>query len=107
MKKGDCFEANYKALLEKRFGEGWYLCHGVVTGQGGNVKGICYTHAWLENGDVVIDYSNGSVLSLPREAYYRYGKIEKVVRYTIRQAMEMALETGTYGCWDKAFDEYL
>jgi len=107
MKKGDCFEANYKAMLEKRFGEGWFLCHGVVTGQGGNVQGIRYVHAWLENTDVVLDYSNGNTLALPKTTYYRYGNIEKVVRYTVSEALQMALETRTYGCWDKIFDKYL
>lgn len=107
MKAGDCFEANFKALLEKPFNNGWVLCHGIVTGQGGDVKGIRYTHAWLENGNVVYDYSNGNMLVLSQITYYRIGKIEKVIRYTVREALRMALATGTYGCWDKAFDEYL
>jgi hypothetical protein len=103
---GDCFEANYRALLEKPFDKGWYLCHGIVTGQSENVKGIRYMHAWLENGSVVCDYSNGKILVLPKETYYNIGKIKIVIRYTVSKAMEMTLTYGTYGCWDTMFDEY-
>jgi len=107
MKKGNCFEANYKALLEKPFDQGWYLCHGVVTGQAGNVKGIQYAHAWLENGEAVFDYSNGAIVILSKAEYYRIGNIANVVRYSVREALKIALETGTYGCWDKLFNKYL
>ncbi|MGP8216486.1 MAG: hypothetical protein ACLQQ4_13035 [Bacteroidia bacterium] len=107
MKKGNCFEANYKAILKKPFNRGWYLCHGIVTGQGGNVKGVQYVHAWLENDETVFDHSNGKVLIMLKADYYRIGNIVNVVRYSVSEALEMALEVGTYGCWDKLFDKYL
>lgn len=107
MKKGNCFEANYKALLDKPFGQLWFLCHGVVTGQAGDVKNIRYVHAWLEYDEMVFDYSNGAIVVLPRADYYRIGRIEMVIRYNAREAMVIALTKCTYGCWDELFDNYL
>lgn len=106
MKKGDCFKANYDALLTKPFNKGWFLCHGVVTGTAGPVKNLQYVHAWLEHGDIIYDYSNGAKLVMPRALYYMMGRIEKVVRYNSRQALLLAIRYKTYGCWDEMFNAY-
>lgn len=78
------------------------ICHGIVTGQGGDVVGRRFTHAWVEvNGDTVIDKSNGLDVEMDRSTYYRIGHIEEsdVERYTVQEAMVQMLKTGHYGPW--------
>lgn len=98
-KGGDCFQV--AANLATDFGsENLVLVHGIVTGQG-PIEGIQYSHAWVEDGDQVIDKSNGRDIKLDKHLYYFVGRIEYTVRYTSDEAREMLLKTENYGPWDE------
>ena len=75
------------------------LVHGVVTGQGA-IKGLRYIHAWVEDGDTVIDKSNGKNIKMPRFLYYALGNIGKAFKYTPQKVKEGMLKYSHYGPWD-------
>lgn len=111
---GDCSQVAFHAVYEafKRDDDTLTLCHGQVTGTDGPVKGVRFFHAWVEQelrfpGSearfvLAIDRSNGSDVSLPRELYYRAGKIDpdEVARYTPKEAIVAALNAEHYGPWE-------
>ena len=108
MKKGDCYQANGRKILGKPDSSGWVLCHGLVTGQG-KIRGIQFGHCWCEEGDNVHDFSNDREVTVPKMLYYALGNIEpeNVFKYTPEQVREKALESGTWGPWEKESQEWL
>jgi len=98
--EGDCYEAAAKLLYAHRSCLGIVLVHGTVTGQG-PIAGICYGHAWIEIGDVVLDPSNGRFVCARKADYYAVGEIsEPVTRYDFEAAARQMLETRHYGPWE-------
>jgi len=64
---------------------------------------MTYGHAWILDGDLVIDQSNGRNIRLPRQIYYSIGNIEwlnNYYEYTVEQALEKMEESMHYGPWD-------
>lgn len=112
---GDCFKAGVDLLLKLAWktvsaggadGEGFYLCHGIVTGQG-PIEGVRYSHCWVEHALIgspatVLDHSNGRQLEMPAWLYYRIGRIDarKVYRYSLNEARRLLNEHKHYGPWD-------
>ena len=103
MSVGDCYEANGKLFMDLALGgkTGVYLVHGEVTGSGGPVKGKHFGHAWVEQGDTVLDVSNGRNVRISRDAYYLMGRIgENLHRYTWKQALRWMNKTEHWGPWE-------
>lgn len=78
--KGNCYEAAGKYLLDACVANpkcGLTLVYGEVSGQG-PLEGLTYGHAWVLDGDTVIDVSNGRNLRLPRVVYYALGGIDRI-----------------------------
>lgn len=103
---GDCFVVSLNKFMEDP--KKYTLVHGVVTGQG-PLEGIQYNHAWVEDkfGDVYDEtlsfpFNNG----LSQEFYYGLGKIEITRKYNAEQVLKMLDKYGTYGPWDKVFNDY-
>lgn len=106
---GDCYEAAMRYLLDHVLGIGvespdhdLRLVHGEVAGQG-PMLGVTFGHAWIEDGDIVIDQSNGRNIRLPRAVYYavgRIGELNNIHVYTPEEARDKCLEHGVYGPWD-------
>ena len=73
---GDCYEAAGKYMMDNCQFEGCNLTlvHGEVQGQG-PLSGVRYGHAWVEDGNMVIDRSNGRDLKMPKAIYYAIGAI--------------------------------
>lgn len=80
-----------------------YVVHAEVTGQG-EISGLKYGHAWVEDDVLVYDYSNGRKLEIPKNFYYAVGKIKttkpRYFKYTFEQARKKMLDSGHYGPWD-------
>ena len=75
---GDCYVVSGKYMFDNMFSnKNLKLAHGMVTGQG-KISGIKYDHAWVEDGDTVIDKSCNRDLRLPKALYYALGNIENV-----------------------------
>jgi hypothetical protein len=76
---GDCYEAAGMYIMDEcmMIGNddcGLVLVHGEVSGQGA-LEGVRYGHAWIEDGETVIDKSNGRDIRMPKMVYYMLGKI--------------------------------
>ena len=103
--RGDCYEAAGRHLFEKCLTNprcGLILVHGEVSGQG-PLEGVTFGHAWVLDGDTVIDQSNGRNLSLPRILYYALGGIDRIRnlhQYTWDEAKEKMVQFEHYGPWD-------
>jgi hypothetical protein len=97
---GDCYKAAWEAIGRFSDRSGWALCHGTVTGTGGEVLGEDYGHAWIEGDGWVIDESNGADRAVPRDVYYRVGNVRDVTRYKPTEAAAVALRHSTYGPWE-------
>jgi len=103
-KGGNCYQVAFDTLFSK---PGAKLVHGVVLGQG-PLEGIEFTHAWVEDGDTVIDNTQPVGRNeFPKVVYYLIGHIDITREYTRAKAIENATRTGHYGPWDKVFDNYL
>jgi len=98
---GDCYAAAANYVIDNailRGNKNLMLVHGDVTGQG-PIAGIIYGHAWVEDGNMVIDVSNGRNIQLPKFLYYAIGRISNTVSYTAKEVQEKLLETKKYGPW--------
>jgi len=115
---GDCYEAAAKYMMDEcNFGADdcdIVLVHGEVGGQG-PLEGVRYGHAWVEDGDTVIDKSNGKDLRMPKVVYYALGQINRetfggggydpvggqnVHRYTWPEVRKKLLDYKHWGPWD-------
>jgi hypothetical protein len=80
-----------------------YLVHAQVIGQG-EIEGIKYGHAWIEDDLFVYDFSNGRKIVFPKELYYILGGVEKrkpkYFKYTFEEAQKLMVKTGHYGSWE-------
>jgi hypothetical protein len=105
MKKiGDCYEAAGKYMMDQclltREDCHLKLVHAEVTGQG-PISGLKYGHAFVLDGDMVIDKSNGRDIKMPKVIYYSVGNIgSNVHEYTFEEFRKNILEHETWGPWD-------
>ena len=103
-RNGNCYEVALHKFMDNP--RRYTLVHGVVTGQG-PIAGMQYGHAWVEDGDKIIDMTLPSHLrSLPKDVYYALGHIDITRRYNANQVLKMLDKFGTYGPWDPVFDDY-
>jgi len=107
--KGDCYYASGQLImrdfLNKIDYKGTpYLVHAEVQGQG-EISDIRFGHSWIEDEDMVYDYSNNRELQIPKHIYYLMGDVKtdnpkKYRKYTFDEARAKMVESGHYGCWD-------
>jgi hypothetical protein len=106
--RGDCYEAAAIYMINYRDDSDLRLVHGEVAGQG-PLQGLTLGHAWVEDGDMVIDQSNGRDVHMPKWLYYQIGKIDSINnihRYTFVEMRDRCLgktnctNAGTYGPWE-------
>ena len=98
---GNCFEecADY-VLRAAMLGRDLVLVHGEVAGRG-PLEGLTFAHAWVEDGDEVIDVTKD--VRLPRHLYYALGAIDQIgnmYRYTAEQINALGAATGRWGPWE-------
>jgi hypothetical protein len=112
---GDCMEAAVNLMMQYNssfFGKqlkannpkGTVLVHALVRGQGA-VRGKRFPHAWVEDGDTVIDQSNGNDIRMDKRAYYAIGGIKPnekgaYFKYTYAEMKKKLKSAGHYGHWD-------
>ena len=105
VKLGNCYEAAANYLMAHGMlgpKKDLVLVHGEVMGQG-PLEGVTFGHAWVLDGDTVIDESNGRHLRQPKSLYYGIGHVDEignVHEYTIAKAREHLLRYKVYGPWE-------
>ena len=104
MGQGDCYEAAGKYLMDECLFSGkgcaLLLVHAEVTGQG-QIQDLKHGHAFVLDGDTVIDKSNGRDVQMPKAAYYALGQIgDNLHEYTYEEFRRKILEYEHWGPWD-------
>ena len=104
-KAGTCYETALNYILYENMktgNEDLILVHADVTGTGGNVEGQVYGHAFVLDGDTVIDterLKHNDNYKFPYDFYKRIGNVTNEKRYTFMEAVRKSLEAGTFGPW--------
>ena len=106
---GDCYEVAAHYILDHVLGMGvkepnhnLRLVHGEVAGQG-PLEGVTFGHAWVEDGETVIDQSNGRDVRMLKVLYYALGRIDELNNfhvYTPEEVRAKLLKHQVYGPWD-------
>jgi len=103
---GDCYEVAAQYIIEHALFPGdkksLWLVHGEVAGQE-PLEGTNFGHAWVLDGNKVIDNSSGGSVIMPKKQYYEMGKIDEINNvhvYNPEQARRMLLKYKTYGPWE-------
>ena len=103
---GDCYDSNGRYFMAKALFPGsdksLRLVHGEVTGQG-PLAGVNYGHCWIEDGNTVIDVSNGKKVRMPKAVYYALGGIDhngNLHKYTAREFQRKVSKHEHWGPWD-------
>lgn len=91
-REGFCYQNAYKYILHNDLPE-CKLVHGEVT----NYTGETLQHAWIVDGDEIIDPTSGVITS--KDKYYELLKAKDINTYTDLEAMKMATETKNSGPW--------
>ena len=108
---GKCFQSSIQKMIDlitkdKGLADDIKLAHGIVTGQGGAVKGKKYGHAWLEIKDAVVhDCEAGATLI--KNDYYKKGNIDPatVKLYDFQDVRYWISKEETYGPWELEMPE--
>jgi shikimate kinase len=103
---GDCFSKAGRAMInmtETQELYGMQMVHAYVYGQG-KLKGRRFPHAWTEQGDMVLDNSNGNNIEMHKALYYKLGGVDEkpgaYATYNKEDTMKKLLSTQKYGPWD-------
>lgn len=106
LERGNCFESAFKEFLNGRVSKQLaaalnltpVLVHGYPRCTAPELDGEKMSHAWVEVGDLCIDY--GDVI--PNSIYYSVGNIDpaECVRYG-REALGICVRKHHYGPWTK------
>ena len=97
---GNCYQAAMDYLIMHSLkNKKMKLVHGLVTGQG-PIEGVVYGHAWVEDGNTVIDATKKPVLKIPKQLYYAIGNIKKTFKYDRSETAQMVTKFKTYGPWE-------
>lgn len=108
-KGGDCYKRAINYMLAHRE-QRLLLCHGWVSGRG-PIKGVRFSHAWVENlttGECIDPSLHPqSPLVLPKFVFYSIGNVieERVLKYDYSAMMEWIQKTSKAGPWEVKFDE--
>ena len=100
---GTCYVDAYHYMNDNRKLK---LVHGLVDGQG-DLEGIRYNHAWVEDGNTVIDASlkgqGRENYKFPKDLYYYIGGINEktTFRYNHEEMVKKMFDTENYGPWEK------
>lgn len=106
---GDCYEAAGRYIMDNGLlgpKKDLILVHGEVEQQGHPF--LRYGHAWVEDGDTVIDVSNGRDIQMPKVIYYTLGRVypdkppfePNIHTYTVKEFQRMVNEHKHWGPWD-------
>jgi hypothetical protein len=101
--KGDCFYvAGDYVCTEGISNPNLVLVHAMIRPRMGTMKNVTYWHAWVEDGDVVIDLSegkSGDKARFKKEIYYLLADPQQTQRYTFKETIDKTLSEQNWGPW--------
>lgn len=128
-KGGDCFTQACEYVLDKGIRDNktnLKLVHAIIQPIMGPLAGVEFGHAWVEDGDKVIDTSRNNQV-MEKQSYYMLAglmnfpthedlqnrsytptvKEDRIHRYSFEEARRMTVDSGRYGPWHENLDEYV
>tara|TARA_R100000322_G_scaffold26808_1_gene16979 strand:+ start:194 stop:514 length:321 start_codon:yes stop_codon:yes gene_type:complete len=98
-KLGNCYQSAYSYVFDKAMkgDKNLILVHADVIGTGKDVKGVCYGHAFVLDGNMVRDTE--AKADIPYQLYKALGQITNEKRYTFEEMLQEAMKSGHYGPW--------
>jgi hypothetical protein len=123
-KGGDCFTDSYNYMYMNGVIKGQrhlQLVHALIRPIMGSLEGVEFGHAWIEDGDKVIDTARENQV-IDRQTFYMLGglinlptsrdsgtsiKEDKIKRYSVEDAEKLASEHQMYGPWDNGLDDFV
>ena len=99
IKAGNCYKSAYSYIFDEAMkgNENLILVHADVIGTGKDVKGVCYGHAFVLDGNMVRDTE--AKADIPYQLYKALGQITNEKRYTFEEMLQEAIKSGHYGPW--------
>lgn len=99
IKAGNCYKSAYSYIFDEAMkgNKKLILVHADVIGTGKEVKGRCYGHAFVLDGNTVRDTEAN--VDMPYKAYKALGQISNEKKYTFEEMLEKAVEFEHYGPW--------
>jgi len=89
---GECFK-NAKEWAWNNDDGNTFVVHGLVT----NIERKTFVHAWVEQGETVIDPTQG--ISMNKSRYYELVNASPEVKYTPEQILVNSLRNNHWGPW--------
>jgi hypothetical protein len=129
LKGGDCFTDAFNYIFTQGILGGkkdLQLVHAIICPLMGPLAGVKFGHAWVEDGNKVIDTSRSNQ-EFERQTFYMLGglinfpnsrdfqdknfqmsfKEELIHRYSVEDAQKMTVKHERYGPWETKFDDYI
>jgi hypothetical protein len=97
--QGDCFEVAAKFIQRPEiveYPDDYLLVHGNVAALR---QDEAVNHAWVEEGEVVHEVSNGRAFVFEKKQYYERHRITNVRTYTVAEALQLCVQHGHWGPW--------
>ena len=111
--EGDCYEAALKKLMDlyMKGNTTARVVHADITPRLGPLTGRTYGHAWVEDGDKVIDCSNNHTADIDeitggrKDVYYGITHPKNIKIYNFQQLGKMVTKHHTYGPYPEPVPE--
>ena len=111
--EGDCYEAALKKLMDlyMKGNTTARVVHADITPRLGPLTGRTYGHAWVEDGDKVIDCSNNHTADIDeitggrKDVYYGITDPKNIKIYNFQQLGKMVTKHHTYGPYPEPVPE--
>lgn len=102
--QGDCFISAGRYISTNGIkNPNLVLVHAKIRPRMGPMKNVVYWHAWVEDGDKIIDLSNGKDIDsgqFEKNFYYLIADPQLVKKYTFKEVLEITTKVGNWGPWD-------
>jgi hypothetical protein len=123
-KGGDCFTNAFQYIFQEGVLKGnnnLVITHAIIRPLMGDLAGVEFGHAWVEDGNTIIDSSRNNE-RIEKQDYYLFAgllemptmenkqfkvKEDKIKRYSVEDAKRLARQHGYYGPWDDQFNDYI
>lgn len=102
--QGDCFISAGRYISTNGIkNPNLVLVHAKIRPRMGPMKNVVYWHAWVEDGNKVIDLSEGktgNAAEFDKNFYYAVADPQQIFKYTFKDVLKKTLSEQNWGPWD-------